>query len=197
METTRTYSPGPTDEHAAVERAHRDGELLASLRRRDEHALETLSKRYGDRTYRLAMRITRSPRDAEEIVQDVLLIAARKIDTLRAAPAFGSWLYRVTANLAYQKVRRQRHRRNEVSWDDLNPSGPPERRGELRVVLSSALDDLSARDRTIFVLHAVQGLSHLEIAETLRLTPSATKSRVHRSRTRLRQRLAVYADGEC
>jgi RNA polymerase sigma-70 factor (ECF subfamily) len=197
MEIASSECLEATDESRAAERAHRDGDLLASLRRRDEHALEALSDRYGDRTYRLAMRITRSPRDAEEIVQDVLLIAARKIDTLRAAPAFGSWLYRVTANLAYQKVRRQRHRRLEVSWDDLDPCGPPEPGGELRVVLSSALDGLSARDRTIFVLHAVQGLSHLEIAETLRLTPSATKSRVHRSRTRLRQRLAVYANGEC
>ena len=56
---------------------------------------------YGDRVYRLAIRITGNASDAEEVVQDALWTASRKIGTFRGAAAFGSWLYRITANAAY------------------------------------------------------------------------------------------------
>jgi len=57
---------------------------------------------YGDRVYRLALRITGNPSDAEEVVQDAFWAVTRKIDTFRGDAAFGSWLYRITANMAYQ-----------------------------------------------------------------------------------------------
>jgi DNA-directed RNA polymerase specialized sigma24 family protein len=55
-------------------------------------------------------------------VQDTLWTVSRKIDTFRGAAAFRSWLYRITANTAYQKVRGRRSKRNEVSWEDAAPS---------------------------------------------------------------------------
>src|SRR6266550_1780973 len=60
--------------------------------------------------------------DAEEVVQDALWAASRKIDTFQGTAAFGSWVYRITANAAYQKLRGRRSTRNEVSWQDLAPS---------------------------------------------------------------------------
>ena len=127
------------------------------------------------------------------------------------AAAFGSWVYRITANAAYQKLRvRRRSQRNEVSWDDLAPafddsgqhveaavdwSRPlkdPAIEGELKRVLRGAIDELSATYRAAFLLHDVEGLSNLEIAETLQVRPGAIKTRVHRARLFLRKRLADY-----
>ena len=76
---------------------------------------------YGDRVYRLAIRITSNEQDAEEVVQDALWTAARKIDTFKGESAFGSWVYRITANAAYQKLRSRHGQRNEISWDALSP----------------------------------------------------------------------------
>ena len=80
-----------------------DAALVAQLRRAEAGAAEALVSAYGDRVYRLAIRITGNASDAEEVVQDALWTASRKIDTFRGAAAFGSWVYRITANAAYQK----------------------------------------------------------------------------------------------
>ena len=100
----------------------RDAGLVESLRKGEAGAAEALVSAYGDRVYRLAIRITGNEQDAEEVVQDALWTAARKIDTFKGESAFGSWLYRITANAAYQKLRGRQGKRLEVSWEDLSPS---------------------------------------------------------------------------
>src|SRR5262245_64128719 len=102
-------------------RVDRDAALVEGLRRGDPAAPEQLLDTYGDRVYRLAIRITGNEQDAEEVVQDALWTAARKIDTFKGESAFGSWLYRITANAAYQKLRGRQGKKNEVSWDALAP----------------------------------------------------------------------------
>ena len=102
-------------------RIDRDGALVAALRRGDPTGAEDLVTVYGDRAYRLATRITCDPQDAEEAVQDAFLSAIRKIDSFRGESAFGSWLYRIVANAAYQCCRRRRRRGADVSLDKLLP----------------------------------------------------------------------------
>ncbi len=190
--------------------ADRDAALVDQLRRGDAGAAEALVGTYGDRVYRLALRITGNASDAEEVVQDALWTASRKIDTFRGAAAFGSWVYRITANAAYQKLRGKRSTRNEVSWQDLAPSfddkgqhmevpvdwskrpKDPAVEGELKSVLCGAIDELPASYRTPFLLHDVEGLSNPEIAETLHLKLGTVKSRVHRARLFLQRRVADY-----
>jgi RNA polymerase sigma-70 factor, ECF subfamily len=194
----------------AAPRIDRDAALVERLRRQDADAAEALVAAYGDKVYRLAIRITGNEQDAEEVVQDALWTAARKIDTFKGESAFGSWLYRITANTAYQKLRGRQARPREVSWEDFSPwfddqghhvepigdwsakVEEPALQTELRTVLASAIDDLPGDYRTAFVLHDVEGLSNPEIAETLRISLPAVKSRVHRSRLFLRQRLSEY-----
>ena len=191
-------------------RVDRDAGLVERLRRRDAGATEALVAAYGDRVYRLAIRITGNEQDAEEVMQDALWTAARKIDTFKGESAFGSWLYRITANAAYQKLRTRQGRRNEVPWDDLLPSfdelgnhaepvrdwssrvEEPALQTELRTVLTNAINELPGDYRTAFVMHDLEGMSNPEIAETLHISLPAVKSRVHRSRLLLRQRLAQY-----
>jgi len=73
-------------------KADRDTVLVESLRRGDAGGAEALVAAYGDRVYRLAIRVTGNEQDAEEVVQDALWTAARKIDTFKGESAFGSWL---------------------------------------------------------------------------------------------------------
>ena len=97
----------------------RDAGLVEGLRRQAPRAAEALVATYGDRVYRLALRITGNSSDAEEVVQDALWAATRKIDTFRGTAAFGSWVYRIAANAAYQKRRGRRVDRNGTSWEEL------------------------------------------------------------------------------
>jgi RNA polymerase sigma-70 factor, ECF subfamily len=187
-----------------------DVALVAQLRGGDGGAAEALVGAYGDRVYRLAIRITGNASDAEEVVQDTLWAVTRKIDTFRGAAAFSSWVHRITANAAYQKLRGRRRQRNEVSWEELTPTfddrgqhaevavdwsralKDPAIEGELRSVLCGAIDELPMDYRTALLLHDVEGLSNLEIAETLQVRRSTVKARVHRARLFLRKRLADY-----
>jgi RNA polymerase sigma-70 factor, ECF subfamily len=193
-----------------AQRVDEDARLVEALRRDEPDAPERLVDRFGDRVYRLALRITRSNEDAEEAAQDALWTAARKVHTFKGESAFGSWLYRIAANAAYQKLRSRRTKAAEVALDDVLPaldaggrhfepmddwSNRVDERAlqrELREVLTEAIDTLPPDYRTALVLHDVEGLSNPDIAEALGISLPAVKSRVHRSRLFVRKRLADY-----
>jgi RNA polymerase sigma-70 factor, ECF subfamily len=184
-----------------------DLDLLEALQLRDPTAAERLVATYGDRAYRLATRITGNGQDAEEVVQDAFWTVVRKIDTFRGESAFGSWLYRIVANAACQKLRGRRGRDRDLSLDEVLPSFDAQGRHvgpiadwsarvddhsvqtELRMALTSAIDELPPVSRTMLVLRDVEGLSNLEIAEVLGLSAPIVKSRVHRARLFLRKQL--------
>jgi RNA polymerase sigma-70 factor (ECF subfamily) len=196
-----------------TQRVDADAPLVEALRRDDPSAPEQLVETFGDRVYRLALRITGSNEDAEEAAQDALWTAARKVHTFKGESAFGSWLYRITANAAYQKLRRRRAKASEIALEDVMPaldgggrhfepmddwSNRVDERalqGELRQVLTEAIDALPPDYRTALVLHDIEGLSNPDIAESLGISLPAVKSRVHRSRLFVRKRLAEYMSG--
>ena len=188
-------------------RMDRDQDLLAALRRREPLAAERLVSTYGERAYRLAARITGNGEDAQEVVQDAFWTIVRKIDMFRGDSAFGSWLYRIVANAAYQKLRGRQSRRHELSLDDVLPlfdergrhtepvadwsqaASDPAVQAELRTTLSAAIDELPAAYRAVLVLRDIEGRSNAEIAEALGLGIAVVKTRAHRARLFLRKRL--------
>lgn len=197
-----------TDSRPKVDR---DAVLLVALRAEAPAATEMLVDTYGDRVYRLTHRITGSNEDAEEATQDALWTAARKIGTFKGESQFGSWLYRIAANAAYQKLRSRRGKSShEIALDDVLPALDGDGlhfepmddwtprvddnavNGELRDALESAIAELPDDYRTALVMHDVEGMPNPDIAETLGISLPAVKSRVHRSRLFVRKKLAGY-----
>ena len=188
----------------------RDRQLVNALSSRQPGAPAELLGTYGDRAYRLALRITRNAEDAEEVVQDAFCTIVRKIDTFRRQSEFSSWLYRIVANAAYSKLRQRRRHHLEVSLDNITPGHEDDDRdracisgysgdendsavqNELRTVLQGAIHGLRPAWRAAFVLRDVEGLSIVEISEVLGLSVPSVKLRVHRARLSLRARLADY-----
>ena len=194
----------------APPRADRDHDLLEALRCHEPMGAERLATRYGERAYRLARRITGNEQDAEEVVQDAFWTVVRKIDTFRGESAFGSWLYRIVANAAYQKRRGRQRRQREISLDEVLPrfdergchaapvtdwsagTADPSVQAELRTALTAAIDELPAAYRAVLVLRDVEGRSIAEIGETLELSSAVVKTRAHRARLFLRKRLGEH-----
>ena len=192
-------------------RGESDRVLVDALQRGESDAAETLVDRYGAWIHRVASRFLGDPRDAEEVTQDVLMTVVGKIATFRGDAAFSSWVYRITANAAYERIRSRRSR-VDVPLDPLlavfDDDGrhvqavadwsarldDPAVAAETRSALERAVGRLAEDYRTVLVLRDVEGLTNEEVAEALGLTVAAVKSRLHRARLFLRGELAsVFA----
>ena len=185
-----------------------DRRLLEGLARRDEDALRELLRGNRDRIYNLALRITGSPEDAEEVTQDTFLRLLDKIGQFEGRSSLGTWVYRMGLNLALMK-RRSKGRRREQAWEDplaaydengmrshkarrWSGSVADIEREQADRLVREAVAELPDDYRDVVVLADLEGRSRQEIAEMLELTVAAVKSRLHRARLMLRDRL----DGE-
>jgi RNA polymerase sigma-70 factor (ECF subfamily) len=186
-----------------------DAELVERLKRGEIEAFGTLLARYQGKVYRLAMNMTRNAQDAEEVTQDVFLTVSRKLGAFDGRAAFSTWLYRVATNAALMKLRGRRsepHLSLEEEGGLFTPDGHfarpvadwselPEDRllaAESRRVLEQAIVALPPDYKAVVVLRDIEGLSNQEVAETVGTTVLAVKSRLHRARLALRERLAAH-----
>ncbi len=184
-----------------------DTVLVDKLKAGNMEAFEELISRYESKVFNLAMRFTRNPEDAEEVLQDVFSTIYSKIEGFRGQSAFSSWMYRIIVNAAFMKLRKRKQQAT-VSLEDLTPAVKQfciERESllanrsdnitinrELRDKLEDAIGRLPDQYRAVFILRDVDGLSNQEVSEILELSIPAVKSRLHRSRLMLRKKLQRY-----
>jgi RNA polymerase sigma-70 factor, ECF subfamily len=180
-----------------------DFKLVNEFREGRLESYVELVNKYTQKVHNLAFRISRNEEDTEEIVQDVFITVYNKIDKFEGKAAFSSWLYRITANAAFMKLRK-RKQHQVVSLEDAIEGGTEtlvpatdhtESMGlqhEIRGFLERALEHLPAEYRAIFVLRDVDGLSNQDVSEILGITVPAVKSRLHRSRLMLRKKLQRF-----
>lgn len=190
-----------------------DRRLIAGLQARDEAAVHELAERYGPRIYQLALRQMKNPEDAEEVTQDVLLKVYRKIGAFRGDSALSSWIYRITFNTAMSRLRTlkperaaQHRERNRDGQDEgrqttVQPADwshmPDEEllRAQLRRAVMAAIQDLPPIYREPVMLRDIQGLSTEEASTRLHVKDQTLKSRLHRGRLLLRERLKAFTSG--
>jgi RNA polymerase sigma-70 factor, ECF subfamily len=192
-----------------VQKELEDVELIARFRKGCIASFEVLVTRYETKVHNLAMRLTRNAEDAEEVLQDVFITVYRKIDGFEGKAKFSSWLYRITVNAAFMKLRKRKQDQS-ISLDDMMPhlqnkaitqqnsfgarSDSLAMNNEIRIALESAIGRLPDDYRAVFILRDVDGLSNKEVGEILDLSIPAVKSRLHRSRLMLRRRLRRFYD---
>jgi RNA polymerase sigma-70 factor (ECF subfamily) len=179
-----------------------DNELLVRAQAGEIAAFEQLVSRHQNRVFGMAARMLRSDDDAAEVVQEAFLAAYRHLPEFRGESAFGSWVYRITANFALMRLRKRK-----VTAQVEEPEGPTfNERGslidqvadwsrnaedqtldaELRGAIDAATAGLGDDYRQVFLLRDVEGLSYEEIAEVTNESVPAIKSRLHRARLALR-----------
>jgi RNA polymerase sigma-70 factor (ECF subfamily) len=152
--------------------------------------------------------------DAEEVAQDVLMKVIKKVEAFRGDSALSSWIYRITFNTAMSRLRNRkftrpvevsesemgfeqedgvRRLREPADWSGLADEAVL--RGELRDRFAFAMRDLPEIYRTPIVLRDIQGLSTEEASQVLKVKSQTLKSRLHRGRLILRERLADFSTG--
>jgi len=187
--------------HLATENA-----LLNEARNGNPDAFGLLVDHYRQNLYRLTLRITGNPEDAEDALQDALMNAYCNLQRFRGNSRFYTWMSRIALNQALMSLRRRRRTR-QVTFSSLESAQPegtakleiedsglsPEdlfANGELEQVLNRALRRLGPRLSSVFILRNVYGFSAMELTRMLGLSAPAVKSRLLRARTRLRKRLS-------
>jgi len=194
-------------ETVSTEEEITDLELISRFTKGCTISFETLVSRYETKVHNLAMRLTRNSEDAEEVLQDVFVTVYRKISGFEGKAKFSSWLYRITVNASFMKLRKRKQDKS-VSLDDMLPhlqnKAITQRNAfgarcdslamnnEIREALEGAIDKLPEEYKAVFVLRDIDGLSNKEVGEILSLSIPAVKSRLHRSRLMLRKKLKRF-----
>ncbi len=183
-----------------------DAELVRLSQGGDNRAFDELVRRYRDKVYRLSFKILRHEEDASEALQDAFLSAYRGLRNFKSESTFSTWLYRIATNASLMKYRKRRD--NHVSLeqsqshnDDAEPlevpdwSSQPEDDlldSETRQVMEESVERLPEDLRIVFQRRDVLEESNADVAEALDLSVAAVKSRLHRARKLLRDRLNRY-----
>ncbi len=180
------------------------------VEQRDEEAFNEIANRYGEKVFRLALRITHSTHIADEVLQEVFLTLVEKLDSFREESTFSTWLYRVATNASLIQIRNRNKHGKSISLEDYVPYNEKGMLSEILLkdwsyspdeifagkegmeVIERAIDELPEKYRIVFHLRDIEGLSNEEVGDILRLSISAVKSRIHRARLFLRDSLSDY-----
>lgn len=187
--------------HPAAEPA-----LLAAARRGDRAALSELLALHQQRVFGFGVKMCGDPEDARDVAQDTLMTMARTMREFRGDSSLSTWLYTVARSFCIKKRRRTKgapafhepldHATQERTAE---PAATPEQMllgREARETVASALDQLEPEAREVVVLRDIEGLTAAEVAQVTGTSVAAVKSRLHRARAALRERLLAVVGGE-
>jgi RNA polymerase sigma-70 factor, ECF subfamily len=184
-------------------------QLVKDLQAGEMRSFEQLANLYQKKIYTLSFNLTRNITDSQDVTQEVLLILFRKGHTFQGKSAFSSWVYRITINASYMKLRSRKKEPN-ISIEDLlpafNKAGFQHEKiqdwsentesllfgNETREIIQKAVNLLPDKEKVVFILRDVEGLSSEKVSNILEISIPAVKSRLHRARLFLRKKLANY-----
>lgn len=184
--------------------------LVERFKQGDTSAFEQLVTRYQRSVLNLVYRFTGETNRAEDLAQEVFVRVYRALPNFEAKAKFFTYLYKITLNLCL-KERERDQRRRTFSLDDKgnddegrtreveDPHGSAEdevERNDTARIVREAVNSLPEEQRTAVILHRFNGLSYEELAEILDISLPAVKSRLHRAKLALKERLSAYVRGE-
>lgn len=174
-----------------------DQVLVLHAQAGSDEAFEALVRRWEERIWRLARRLTGEQQAAWDVSQETWLAISRQIGRLEDAEAFSAWAYRIAANKSRDWIRRrQRQRRADKEYVDRNHQFRQELESiqQSYATLQDAIAALSGQDQAMLCLYYEEGWGTEEIATILAVPPGTVKSRLYYARQRLRHHLEDQKD---
>lgn len=176
-----------------------DKALIAAAQQGDRDAGACLYHRHIDRVHRICYRIVLDRSQVADCVQEVWVKVFRQIHKVQCERSFTAWLNRVAANTAIDFYRKHRRRRKNVGLEEVQIESSPKATQNLDNALlqqhiQDALQEMTVKQRTAFVLRHQEGLSHDEIAKILGCRTGTVRTHIQRCLVALRKKLAFNAD---
>jgi RNA polymerase sigma-70 factor, ECF subfamily len=180
---------------------------IDALRSGDREEFALMVDTYSTKIYRLAYRMMGNEQEAEDVLQETFMNAYRALPSFEGRSNIGTWLYRIATNQALMRLRKKQPASISVDepvtdddWEEIPRQFVdwcclPEKElmtSEALEELDSALETLSSNLRIVFILRDVNGLSTRETAQVLNISEAAVKTRLLRSRLKLREVLSSY-----
>ncbi|HOJ40330.1 MAG TPA: sigma-70 family RNA polymerase sigma factor [bacterium] len=181
-------------------------ELVQRAKSGDNKAFEQLMLMNQGKIYNLGLKLLRNREDAADLLQETFIKAYQNLGEFEGKSSFSTWIYRIATNFALMKLRQRKTRnvsletmadqarstynREILDWSD-NPQAHLKNQ-ELKMLLEAAITSLPPKYKTVFILHDIEGLPLARVAEILSLSIPAVKTRIHRSRLYLREKLSRY-----
>lgn len=188
--------------------------LVERLKKRDEAAFNELIRLYQERIFRLVFRMLGDRAEAEDLAQEVFITVFKSIDGFRGESKLSTWLYRVATNHCKNRIkylnRRARGKKKEfdeiaehgaIESATMNPTSPLARPDHMvealqkEKILQVAIASLDEDHRTLIVLRDIEQMTYDQIQEITGLAQGTVKSRLHRARHALRDKVRRLADG--
>lgn len=185
-----------------------DTELIDACLGGNTDAFGQLVVRHQDRLYNTLVKVLGSADDARDVVQEAFVHAFQKLHTFRGNSAFYSWLFRIAMNAAISEKRKTKRMKTSVESAreqsgiepvDEHPDSRPSRGIELserQQLVQSALSELSEEFRTVLVLKEMEGMKYDEIADIVGCPVGTVRSRIHRARSEMREKLRILFKAE-
>lgn len=172
--------------------ADTDAALIAAAQSGDRRAVDELLARYEQQIYRFGLRMCGDEESAREVLQETMLAAFRNLPGFRGQASLSTWLYQIARSFC---IKERRGVRPTTTLDDSlrDQADAPDLQVYARQIgeaLASAIRALPADQREVLVLRDVEGLSAQEAAQVVGIEVGALKSRLHRARTAMREKLA-------
>jgi RNA polymerase sigma-70 factor, ECF subfamily len=189
---------------------HDDLTLVEACRAGQTEAFGLLVRRYQDRLYSTILRLVGGPEDAQDVLQDAFVRAFEKLDQFHGESSFYTWIYRIAVNLALSGHRKRKQRRFSRAPEsgkgilgeepaDESPETDPSfalERVEREAIVEAALAALAPEQRAVVVLKDFDGRRYEEISTLLAIPIGTVRSRLHRARCELRERLRSLVEVE-
>lgn len=182
-----------------------DNELVRKVQQGDQNAFEALLLRYQDYVFTLALRIVRNREDAEEVAQDAFVKAYRHLADFRGEARFSTWLYTIVNHTAISHLRKKKMEVHSLDDEKIlamaDSRSSPLRADRIeqksrQALVNQAMGMLSADDARILTLFYKAEQSLEEVAAILQVEINAAKVRLHRARTRLKEKLETFFPAE-
>ncbi len=190
----------------------RDLLLLEQFRAGNADAFTQLVEQYAPRVYNVVLRMAKDASTAEDLLQDAIIQAYHSIDKFRGECSFYTWLYRIAVNKTLNFLRRNQGKivwesldeprqtgdgqmkREVVDWSE-NPEKAAEQL-EMGQIMAEAIASLGDGNRTVFTLREIEGMEFEQIAEVLGCTQDAVRTRLHRAKKELKEKLRPYLENK-
>jgi len=184
-----------------------DVELIREFLKGNQSSFNRLVLKYQNKIFNLCYRMLGDQAEAQDVAQDVFITLFRSVKTFRGDSLFSTWVFRITVNHCKNRLKYLTRRNyfrtqsldqplpteeGEVTPDVEDEGETPEESlvtSEIQDLIQSKIDELDEEHRTAIVLRDIQGLSYQEIAQILRLKEGTVKSRIHRARLELKEKL--------